>query len=144
MVVVALEMDLVVGQMEASMAGNLRCLVERHMLAVAERGRLENQPVAMNGVSRFAGFQRCHEALLSNVALTKTPAFGPVAGLWLPRGVTSPLLPPAVGWAAIRALCSASRFFNSSGDSNFGFLGALPPLPGAGFPVAALRCASAN
>lgn len=44
----------------------------------------------------------------------------------LTAGVFCPLLMTSCSWAFL-ALCSASRFLSSAGDSNFGFLGADPP-----------------
>jgi hypothetical protein len=50
--------------------------------------------------------------------LTNAPGLCPI-GL-LSMGVLPPLLLPAA-CSAFRALCSANLFFNSAGDSNFGF-----------------------
>lgn len=78
--------------------------------------------------------------------LTK-PGAWPKPGLWFPtasRGVAPPLPSPMDSSATFLALCSANRFLISDGDSNFGFLAALAAaLPGAGFPLAARRSASA-
>lgn len=54
--------------------------------------------------------------------LTYAPGLCPMGLCTIPsRGVLPPL-PPFAACSAFLALCSASRFFNSAGDSNFGFL----------------------
>ena len=55
--IVGLGMGLGVGQMEVNMAENSRYLAGRRILAVVVEGKLENQLVAVNKLSKAAGLR---------------------------------------------------------------------------------------